>query len=154
MHNKEIYRQWQVLQSLITKSSAACGGDVELQSHWAKYICVLSAGLLENALQEIYSDYARSCTPEPIANFVVSKLHGISNPLTQRFIEVAANFKPAWRDDLTAFVKSDGREEAIDTIMRNRHLIAHGRSNSNISLVQVKNYLLKSYEVIEFMALP
>ena len=44
----------------------------------------------------------------------------------------------------------EGRKDAIDSIMANRHLIAHGK-NSGISLVRVKDYLEKSIEVIEFI---
>lgn len=150
MHNQEIHRQWQVLQSLITKSSAASAADIELQAHWAKYICVLSAGLIENALKEIYGKYTRTNTSEPIANFVIDKLSIIRNPKTERFLYIAGSFKPSWKVDLEAFVNIDGRGDAIDSIMNNRHLIAHGK-NSNITLHDIKIYLRKSYEVMEFV---
>lgn len=49
MNNREIARQLQSLRDLIKRTSQACGGDVEMQAHWARYLCVLSAGLVENA---------------------------------------------------------------------------------------------------------
>ena len=45
-------------------------------------------------------------------------------------------------------LESDGNKEAIDAIISNRNLIAHGE-NSNITLVQLKDYLTKSVRVIE-----
>jgi len=42
------------LQYLIKRTNEVAKGDIELQSHWAKYICVLCSGLLENAIQEFY----------------------------------------------------------------------------------------------------
>jgi hypothetical protein len=50
MRNRDLARQKQVLDELIAKTRNATGGDVEMQSHWAKYLCVLVAGFLENAL--------------------------------------------------------------------------------------------------------
>jgi hypothetical protein len=41
-------------------------------------------------------------------------------------------------------------EDAIDAIMSNRHLVAHGK-DSGISLARVSVYLRKSVEVIEFI---
>jgi hypothetical protein len=53
-------------------------------------------------------------------------------------------------EGLASFLALEGRREAIDAIMANRHLIAHG-SNSGITLVRVKEYLSKSVQVIEFI---
>jgi len=52
-----------------------------------------------------------------------------------------------------AFVEGSGlidTRDAIDAIMANRHLIAHGK-DSGISLVRVEQYLKKSIEVVEFI---
>jgi hypothetical protein len=43
-----------------------------------------------------------------------------------------------------------GRKEAIDSIMANRHAIAHGR-DSGITVVRVVSYLDKCVEIIEFI---
>ncbi len=44
---------------------------------------------------------------------------------------------------LEAFALTDGRGDAIDSIMNNRHLIAHGKSSdSRITLVQVQDFRL------------
>ena len=47
-------------------------------------------------------------------------------------------------------MEDNGRKDAIDSIMSNRHLIAHGK-DSTISLVRVSEYLKKSVEVVEFL---
>jgi hypothetical protein len=48
--------------------------------------------------------------------------------------------------------EDDGRRKnAIDSIMANRHLIAHGRQAA-ISVVRVREYLKSSVEVVEFLA--
>ncbi len=98
---------------------------------------MLSAGFLENALCEIYGDFCKRAASEHVANFANNSLSRIQNPKTNRFIETASSFKKSWGENLEAFTEEDGRKEAIDFIMANRHLIAHGKI-SNISVAQVK----------------
>lgn len=150
MNNRELLRQIQKLNALFDRTQNASGGNIEIQSHWAKYLCVLSAGFLENTLFEIYGDFCKRAASEHVANFASKNLSRIQNPKTNRFIEVASNFKKAWGEDLKAFVDEDGRKEAINSIMANRHLIAHGKT-SNITVAQLKEYLDKAIEVVDFI---
>lgn len=150
MRNREINQQLQRLEAILSKTTSASGGDVEVQSHWAKYLCVLCAGLLENAITEIYGQFVKGAASEPVANYAMSELEGINNPKSKRFVTVARSFKQSWGDDLEVYLAQEGRGEAIDSIMTNRHLIAHGK-NSNISMVRVKEYLKKSVEVLEYI---
>ena len=150
MNNRELTRHIQGLKNLFVRTQKASGGDIEIQSHWAKYLCVLSAGFLENALCEIYADFCKRAASEHVANFASKILSRIQNPKANRFIEVASSFKKSWGEDLEAFVEEDGRREAIDSIMNNRHQIAHGKI-SNISIAQLQNYLDKAIEVVNFI---
>lgn len=152
MQNQELAKQLQKLRSLIKNAREASAGNIEMQAHWARYICILSAGFIENALKELYIDYAHRTVSRPVANFVSSSISQIRNPKMQRFIEVAGAFKESWKDDLEKYVSLDGRAEAIDSVMNNRHQIAHGKwLNSNVSLVQIKEYLDRAVEVLEFI---
>src|SRR6185436_18880106 len=95
---------------------------------------------------------AHKKTSKPIANYLSSTISPIRNPKTQKFLDVAEAFSLAWKDELENYVNINGRLEAIDSIMNQRHLIAHGKNqNSNITLGQLKEYLAKSVEVIEFI---
>jgi hypothetical protein len=150
MENRDIARQLQKLEDLIARSQRASGDDLELLSHWAKYLCILSAGLIENALTQVYGDFVGRAASEPVANFARATLSKIQNPKTARYIEVARSFKPAWEADLTSFVDENGRRDAIDSIMANRHLIAHGK-DSGVTLVRVRDWLQRAVEVIDFV---
>jgi hypothetical protein len=121
-----------------------------LQAHWARYLCILTAGFLENALADVYSTYAKSCASPSVSNYVESMLTRIQNPQASRFLETARAFDPRWVDELGDYLENGGRKDAIDAIMSNRHLVAHGK-DSEISLIRVKEYLKKSIEVIEFI---
>ncbi len=148
MQNQELNRQLQRIDNLIRRADEACGESIEMRSHWARYICILSAGLIENALKEIYTEFVRGAASRPVADYAVAQLSHLQNPNTTRLLAVVGSFKSDWRDELEGFVNAEGGKEAIDSIMALRHRIAHGDSfNVGISLVQVKEYLAKSLEV-------
>lgn len=150
MQNRELSRQLQRLRSLFQRTAVASGQDIEMQSHWAKYLCVLSAGFLENALVELFSDFASGAASPPVAQYARKSLSKTQNPKTQKFVETASAFKATWGENLNGYVELEGRKDAIDSIMNNRHLIAHGR-DSGISLVRLKEWFDKSIDVIEFL---
>jgi|SRR5712691_6153845 hypothetical protein len=150
MENAQLTRQLQKLRSLFQRTAQASSQDLELQAHWGRYLCVLVAGFLENALTEIYTDFVKNAASEPVASFASSILARIQNPNAQRFLETARSLKPSWADDLEQFLGEKGRKDAIDSIMANRHLIAHGR-DSSITVARVNDYLEKCVEVIDFI---
>ena len=125
--------------------------DSTLGIHWVRYICVLVAGFLENALQEIYKDYARRVADENVANYVSNQIgFTVGTPNSGNFIRTAKSFSEIWAEELRSFIDQDGRRDAIDTIIRNRNLIAHG-GQSTISPVQLRDYLPKCVAVIDFI---
>lgn len=150
MKNKELSLQLQRLNSLIARTDEASNGNLELQAHWAKYLCILCAGFLENAIAEIYAEYASVSANEAVSSYVSRQLERIQNPNVQKIIETTYNFKKSWGDTLNEYITKDGRKEAIEAIMKNRHKIAHGEI-SNITILRVKEYLAKIIEVVEFM---
>ena len=150
MKNAELNRQAKRIQELFTRTSAAVGTDDELRAHWAKYLCVLSAGLLENAIRVLYSDFVSNASSSPVANYANGHLGKVRNPKPTKFLEIAGAFKDAWRSELDKFLQNDGRSEAIEAVMNARHQIAHGK-DTGISLVRLKGYFTKLVEVIEFI---
>ena len=150
MNNQEVSRQIQKLKALFNRTSEVSAQEVEIQAHWAKYLCVLSAGLLENGLYELYADFCRRAASPPVVGFANRFLSRIQNPKTGKFMEVASSFKNAWGEELKSFVENEGRKEAIDAIMAHRHRIAHGK-DSDITIVRLKVYLGKAIDVLEFI---
>jgi hypothetical protein len=150
MQNRELSRQHQALVGLFARVDVACGDDIEMRSHWARYLCVLSAGFVENGVKEVLTTYAEGAAGRPIANYAAFHLRQIQNPKTYRLLDIAGTFRPDWRDKLEAFVDVDGRREAIDSIMQNRHQVAHGQQSS-VTLVRVKEYLTKAVAVISYL---
>jgi hypothetical protein len=150
MRNHELAKREAAIRALIHDTGVATAGDLELQSHWAKYLCVLVAGYTESALHLLYASYVDKCTPVPVAKFATQKIKELQNPRPNRFVEVARAFKEDWGAKLEEFIALDGRHEAINAIMTARHLIAHGKS-SDISVHRVSEYFDKSVKVAEFI---
>lgn len=150
MINSAIKQKLKKINDLIATTRTNTNENLELQAHWAKYICVLSAGFLEFALAQLYSDYTKTGASSPVHNHVSQYLSKIQNPKSTKFVEIAKSFKVEWGEALQAFVDEQGRSEAIGNIMNNRHLIAHGR-DSQITLSKISDYLKKSVEVLEYI---
>jgi hypothetical protein len=148
--NWELTKQHQKLRALAKKAGDASLDDFELLAHWAKYLCVLVAGFLENSLAEVYGEFVLGSSSPAVARFATTSLGNIQNPKAQRFVEIAGAFDDVWRIELEQFLATNGRKEALDSIMANRHQIAHGE-NSGITLVRVNQYLEKCVEVIDFL---
>src|SRR5437763_6710945 len=125
MRNPSLSSQLQRLNEVFNKVNAACGSDFEMRSHWAKYLCILCAGILENAISESYGEFVRKASIKPIANYAIATLSKIQNPNAQKFCETAHKFRADWGIDLNNYMNLDGRREAINSIMKNRHEIAH-----------------------------
>lgn len=157
MRNNELRKQYDAIQSLIQNTSCATKGNINLQNHWGKYICVLTAGLLENSIKEIYGEFIRNTAAnapnsQAVAKYAAANLERIRNPKSQRFVQTAQAFSDVWSRELqTHLNESNGhRKNAIDSIMNHRHRIAHGK-NVTISLAQVTEYLKTASEVIDYI---
>jgi hypothetical protein len=149
MKNLEVSRRLQSLRSLIDRATKSTS-DVELRAHWAQYICVLCAGFLENSLRHVYTDYVTKCSNTRVASFACSRIAGIQNPKSGKFVEIARSFDSTWATSLESCLSDQGRKEAIDSIMATRHLVAHGKDTA-ITIVRIKEYLTKAVEVLEFI---
>jgi hypothetical protein len=92
-----------------------------------KYLCVLSSGLLEVTIREILTQFANRRSAPPVQRFVASRLADFQSAKLGSIMELLQAFDPSnagrWRTGL-----SDEQADSIDSIVNNRHQIAHGRS--------------------------
>lgn len=150
MHSRELNRQVQRLKALIDQADQASHESLELHGHWARYTCILVAGFLENAIAEVYSEFAKRQCSARVARYVSARVSRIQNPKSYRFIEVADAFDKSWGDTLSEFLDQEGRRDAIDGIMNVRNNVAHGK-DTGITVARVKDYLEHSVRVVEFL---
>jgi hypothetical protein len=129
---------------------AMCPSDSILQLHWGRYMCVMVAGFMENALQTIYTDYVANSSNSNVTNYANAHIRRIRNPTADILISTARAFNSLWGDHLRDFINTNQRRDALRAVMDNRHHIAHGRQ-STVSVNQVAEYLSKCVEIIDFI---
>lgn len=129
----------------VLKAADLLPEEAEIQAHWARYACILCAGAIEVCIQEILIEYVRRRSNKQIQSYLSFKY--LQNPKTQTIVSELSRFDPQWGAVVQTFVEGE-RKDAIDSIMANRNIIAHGRSTT-ISLPRVKRYFNTSVEVLE-----
>ena len=120
--------------------------EPEIQSHWARYLCVLVSGFMETSLRQMYGHYARTKAAPNVANYIEEQLRYFQNPSMNKILELARSFSADWETELR--VQTEGqRKDAVDSVVANRHKIAHGE-HVGITYVRVKEYYRSVVEVI------
>lgn len=123
--------------------------DSEIQSHWVKYLCILSSGHIENSVRYIYGQYAENKSHENIANYINNNLRKFQNPTTEKIIKLTSAFSKEWGEELKKFITLE-METSINSIVGNRNNIAHGQSVT-ITYSSMKRYWENTIKVLEFI---
>jgi len=124
--------------------------DPELQSHFARYLCVLVSGLLESSIRNLYGQYAKKKAAPDVANFVAVQLREFQNPKMEKILDLARAFNPLWEQELRT--TSEGAlKDAVDSIVANRHRIAHGEW-VGLTPATLNRYYVDAFRVIEAIA--
>jgi hypothetical protein len=147
MSQVEINRQRQRLDDLFKKASKL--PDAELQSHWSRYLCVLVSGFLENSVRITYSEYARARADPSVADFVERRLRQFQNPKMGSILELAGGFSQEWKQQLEKDT-SGQLAESVNSIVGNRHKIAHGES-VGLTLQALGQYYGDALQVVDLL---
>lgn len=67
-------------------------GEPELLSHWAKYLCVMVCGFLENSVELCLREYCARRGDENMNNFVSAQLQGFQNPKMGKILDLFGAF--------------------------------------------------------------
>jgi hypothetical protein len=148
MKTLEAIRYRQRLDHLFSQVSTF-SGDAELQSQWARYLCVLVSGFLEVSICAIYNQFTRQSASPHVANFVKCQLDSFQNPKMGKIIELTRAFNSEWANDLEN--QTNGKlKDHVDSIVANRHLIAHGK-DVGITYHRIKDYYEDAIKVIDII---
>lgn len=146
---RAVYRLKQRLDATFERGPAA-SADIEVQADFARYMCVLVSGFLENALVALVLDVAQARAAPEIAFFVERKLDYWTNPTVEKVCQLLGDFRPDWRAAAETYLV-DERKAAVNSLVALRHKIAHGESVGT-SMSQVRAYYTAAQEVIQFVA--
>mgnify|MGYP003382046493 CR=1 FL=1 len=101
--------------------------DDELRAEMTKHLCVLASGLLEVGCRDILTRYTTRRASPQVTRYVSSELEYFQNAKVGKIVELLTSFDAtaatSWRASL-----SEEAADSIDSIVNNRHQIAHGRS--------------------------
>ena len=109
------------------------------------------ASFLENAVQAIYEDYAYSASGGNVAQYVSNQIaFTVGSANSDSIVRTAKAFSETWANELRSFLADEDRQSAINTIVSQRNLIAHGEQSS-VSPAQLRAHLDKAVAVLDFI---
>jgi hypothetical protein len=154
MNNPVVKRRQQKLDRLFAQVAAFVGPagkpDIEMQAQWARHLCVLTSGFIETSVRQIFEDYAKSKTYDArLFSYVSEQLARFQNPRMDAICQLCGTFSADWRAAIEAATAGELRE-SVNSIVSNRHLIAHGE-DSGISYVQMKTYYERAVKMLELL---
>tara|TARA_R110000868_G_scaffold122089_1_gene323651 strand:+ start:3176 stop:3649 length:474 start_codon:yes stop_codon:yes gene_type:complete len=142
------------LDNLYTKVSSYTVPNEQVE--WAKYLCVLTAGYIEESLRVLLLDFASKNSSIEIQRFVEREINFITNCKTERIVAVLNKFDINWAEKFANDIKDKSpidREikDSIDSIVSNRHLIAHGKSVglTYATMNSYYTYCARAIEILE-----
>jgi hypothetical protein len=114
------------------------------QSEWSRYLCVLVSGFVEESLRVLLEEYSKNHASQIIQSFVSSELKEITNCKAGKITSILRKFDPAWETNFLNEIQTNSRvvdeiKNSIDSVITNRHLIAHGKS-VGINYSTISNY--------------
>lgn len=122
-------------------------GSLELQSHWARYTCIVIYGYIEDSIREILKAYSGERCPREVLNYISSQLAGFQSANVDNILRLAASFDKGWEFALARAIDEEKRA-AINSVVGNRHRIAHGLDVS-VTIHQLSEWYPKINEVID-----
>jgi hypothetical protein len=139
--NPKIFAHKQRLDNLYSKVAVILVPQDQVE--WSKYLCVLTAGFIEESLRVLILDFEK-------------EISYVTNCKTERILEVLNKFNSNWGSTFETEIKDNSPidkeiKDSIDSIVSNRHLIAHGKS-VGVSYSTVKKYYgycTKAIEILE-----
>ncbi len=137
------------LESTLSRAPNSAA-DIEVQSDFAKYFCILVSGFLESAIVALILDYAERRSSPEVTLYVERHLDFWTNPNAGKIIQLLGSFSLDWKIASEQFL-IDERKATVNSLIALRHKIAHGESVGT-SLTQVKAYYAIALEVVEFVA--
>jgi hypothetical protein len=82
--------------------------------------------------------YARKHANPQVTSFVEGRLDSVTNLNEEKIAQLLGSFNPVWRESFQS-KRTPQQKDAIDSVVANRHQIAHGRP-VEVTLVRMKNY--------------
>lgn len=147
MRNREANQHKDRLDDLFKQVGEV--SDINLQGHWARYLCVLVSGFIEVSIRAILTEYVKSRADTSVANYVVRGLDRFPNPKMEQILQTLRAFNPAWSDEIGELTEGE-LKSSIDAIIATRNIVAHG-GDVGITYTTIRNHYQNAVSVLELI---
>lgn len=121
----------------------------EVKAIFAKYLCVLSSGYLEESIRIIINNYVITKSHPYISSYVLFTTKNLTNYNTEKICKLLNVFNPQWREKFESNITVE-EKDAIDSVLANRHQIVHGR-DVGVSYIHIKNWYIHIKRTIQVL---
>jgi hypothetical protein len=132
------------------KRASGVKGDAELSSDFARHLCVLVYGFLEQAIIELLIEYVRVRSAEEIQRHVGQRLRRFTTASPKNITELLGSFDIDLQKRLENFLV-DEYKDAVDSIVNLRQTVSHGRS-AGVTMSSVQRYYDRVKDVVDYVA--
>ncbi len=133
-----------------TFARARSVADLEAQSDYARYLCVLVSGYLEKSISELVLEHSRRAGGPTLQRFVEQSTRRFTNANAEKIKSLLGSFNADWKLALDGFLVDEWKD-AVDSVVGLRHLIAHGGS-AGVTFSRVRRYYERVQEVVDEIA--
>ncbi|MDQ0197095.1 HEPN domain-containing protein [Neobacillus ginsengisoli] len=149
MRNIEIVRYKQKLDNLFKVYDQLPEGNDLIKSHWSRYLCILTSGFIEHSLRQILISYIEKTSSRKTSSYAIKNISQFQNAKMTKIYDILKLFCNEWEEQIKE--KTQGQlQEHVDSIVNNRHNIAHGK-DVGISYVVISNYYKSAVSVIQII---
>jgi hypothetical protein len=123
--------------------------DDYVKSHIAKYLTVLTSGIYEDIIKKLVNELIQKDTlSNEVKQFIFHQINiSLRNPLIKNIKGFLNRFEKEWSKKLFDGL-DDKHKEALEAIVNNKNLIAHGDSPT-ITFSNIQQYYQDSKIIIE-----
>jgi hypothetical protein len=121
--------------------------DQELLADQARYLCVLVAGFIEKAMSEVVLEYTRRHGARSLQRYVEKGTSRFTSANSAKVLALLGSFEPSWSDQI-GNILVDEYKDAFDSVVTNRHQIAHGIS-VGLTYARMRDYFRAIVHVID-----
>lgn len=146
---EEVHSLRQRLNAAFDRAAQLHDADIELQSDFAKYLCVLVSGYVETCVAELAIEHCRKRAHPTVSNYASTMLTRSGNLKSERLLQVIGAFDNAWRRELEAFLEGR-RKDALDAVVDLKNKIAHGETVT-ITLSRIREHHVAIQEIVDFI---
>lgn len=117
-----------LFKSEITASTEGQIAEITIQSNWAKYLCILTSGYLEQSVKEIIFEYiSKHSKSEELIKYAENSWQKSRNFSYDKLLHTMGLFNNEWEANLALwFELDDKRKSDINSLVKWRNDIAHG----------------------------